>query len=72
MIILFGLTLDCFVLAAAQELKWHGYNLKILVEATDVMPNKNQNEIKEQIVSGEVLNHWLRFIKFDELINELK
>ncbi len=66
-IILFGLTLDCCVLATAQELRFRGYNFKILIEATDVMPNKNQDEIKKQIVYGEVLNHWLNFIAFDEV-----
>lgn len=69
-IILFGLTLDCCVLATAQELRWHGYNVKILIEATDVMPNKNQDEIKKQITNGEVLNHWLKFIGFDDLKKE--
>ena len=69
-IILFGLTLDCCVLATAQELKWRGYNVKILIEATDVMPNKNQIEIKNQITNGEVLNHWLNFINFDEIKKE--
>ncbi len=70
-IILFGLTLDCCVLATAQELYWHGYNFKILVEATDVMPNKDQLKIKNQIINGEVLNHWLNFITFEELIKQL-
>ena len=69
-IILFGLTLDCCVLATAQELKWHGYNCKVLIEATDVMPNKKQEEVKNQIVNGEVLNHWLKFISFEELQKE--
>lgn len=67
-IILFGLTLDCCVLATAQELCWRGYKFKILIEATDVMPNKNQKIIKEQIIDGEVLNHWLDFIEFKELV----
>lgn len=71
-IILFGLTLDCCVLATAQELYWRGYNVKILLEATDVMPNKNQEKVKQQIVKGEVLNHWLQFINFKQLCVEIK
>ncbi len=71
-IILFGLTLDCCVLSVAQELYWHGYRFKILIEATDVMPNKNQEEVKRQLVGGQVLNHWLKFIKFEDLIKDFK
>ena len=70
-IVLFGLTLECCVLSTAQELYWHGYNFVILTEATDVMPNKNQTEIKQQIVEGEVLNHWLKFVGFAELQKEI-
>jgi nicotinamidase-related amidase len=66
-IIVFGLTLDCCVLAVCQELFWRGYQCKILTEATDPMPNKNQAKIKDEIVNGEILKHWLKFIRFGEL-----
>jgi len=66
-IIVFGLTLDCCILALVQELYWRGYYTKVLVEGTDVMPGPDQGKLKKQIISGGIYKAWMKFIEFKEL-----
>ena len=63
-IILIGLTLDCCVLCAAQELDFRGYTVKILKEAVDTYFG-DQDE-KEDICDVLVRN-WADVISWEEV-----
>ena len=64
-VVLVGLTIDCCVFCTAQELKWSGYNVKILQEAVDVYSG-NPQETK-MILSNPPLLNWAKVISWDKL-----
>lgn len=64
-VVLIGLTLDCCVFCTAQELKFRGYKVKILEEATDV--NHGGKKDKEMILKNYPLKNWARPITWKEL-----
>jgi nicotinamidase-related amidase len=64
-VIMFGLTADCCVLAAVQELKWRGYDVKVLSEATDVRSG-DQKE-KEDFLSSPPFTFWGSRVGWEEL-----
>lgn len=68
-IVLIGLTIDCCVFCTAQELKWRGYNVKILKEGVDTYSG-NQKE-KETILNNPPLTNWAAVISWDELKKKL-
>lgn len=63
-IVLFGLTLDCCVLCTAQAICFQGYEVRILLDATDTYTGgeKSLNLTMELVVSN-----WAKPISFDEL-----
>ncbi|MBI2645192.1 isochorismatase family protein [Candidatus Uhrbacteria bacterium] len=65
MVVLFGLTLDCCVFCTAQELRFRGYTVKILEEATDSYSGMKQE--KQIIINNYPLLNWARGIKWKEL-----
>ncbi|MFZ5954880.1 MAG: hypothetical protein ACOYT4_00480 [Nanoarchaeota archaeon] len=70
-IALIGLTLDCCVSFAAQELTWRGYKVKILKQATDTFIYSGIKE-KEIILSTIKANHWADIIEWKDLKNLCK
>jgi len=66
---LIGLTLDCCVFCTAQELRWCGYKVKILKEATDTYSGNLQE--KEMILSNPPLLNWAKVISWNELKERL-
>ena len=64
-VVLIGLTIDSCVFCTAQELKWRGYNVKILQEAVDVYSGDPQ-ETKMILNSSPLLN-WAKVISWDKL-----
>jgi nicotinamidase-related amidase len=66
MVVIIGLTLDCCVSFAAQELTWRGYNVKILKEAVDTFIYSGKKE-KEIILNTIKANHWAEIISWKEL-----
>ena len=55
-VVLAGLTLDCCVLCAAQELNWRGYDVKILREGTDTYSGSAKE--KEYLLSHPPITNW--------------
>jgi nicotinamidase-related amidase len=70
MVVLIGLTVDCCVFCAAQELKFRGYTVKVLREAVDVY--SGNPEEKEMILDNYPLRNWAKPITWDELKPMLK
>jgi len=70
-IIVFGLMLDESVFCTCQELGWRGYSVKVLTEATDVRRCKERPNVKNQLISGGIME-WLKFISFEELKKVVK
>ncbi|MEI6238210.1 MAG: isochorismatase family protein [bacterium] len=68
-VVLFGLTADCCVLCTAQELKFRGYKVYILSEATDTYSG-DQNE-KKMLLSGVPVSNWAEAISWEELKERL-
>lgn len=64
-VILIGLTIDCCVFCTAQELKWRGYNVKILQEAVDVYSGKPQET--KIILNNPPLLNWAKVISWSKL-----
>jgi nicotinamidase-related amidase len=64
-VVVFGLTADCCVLAVVQELRWRGYEVSVLSEATDVRSG-SQDE-KDRFLSGPPFTFWGKAIYFEEL-----
>jgi nicotinamidase-related amidase len=65
-IILIGLTLDCCILSAAQELNWRGYDVKVLFEATDPYSGDQEeknliNKIKYPLFNWADVITWKQF-----------
>jgi len=67
-IVLIGLTIDYCVFSTAQELRWRGYKVKILYEATDAVGDENY---KNQITTKSPLLNWAKIIKWKELKKQL-
>lgn len=62
-IILIGLTLDCCVLATAQEFDYRGFKVKILKEGTDTY--SGTLEEKEMLCKTPIYN-WAGIINWNE------
>ena len=69
-VVLIGLTIDCCVFCTAQELKFRGYNVKILTEAVDTYSGNPQE--KDMILNNPPLLNWARVISWDELKKKLR
>ncbi len=68
-VILIGLTVDCCIFCTAQELKFRGYNVKILKEGVDVYSgNKKEKEI---VLEKSPLSNWAKVISWKELKEKL-
>lgn len=63
--ILFGLTIDCCVLSALQELTWRGYHPSVLKEGVDHRSGKEED--KESVLRTPVSN-WADIITWDDII----
>ncbi len=66
---LFGLTIDCCVLSALQELSWRGYYPMVLKEGVDHYDGKIENR---DTVLNIVASNWAEVIAWDDLKNKLK
>ena len=64
-IVLFGLTLDCCVLCTAQELRWRGYDVYILEEATDTYDGNQR--VKELLLVNRPHTFWSRRISWKQV-----
>jgi len=65
LVALIGLTIDRCVFCAAQELRWRGYDVKIVEEGTDVVGG---DEIyKKQILTKSPLLNWASVVTWNEL-----
>ena len=62
---LVGLTVDWCVFCTAQELRWRGYDVKILKEGTDAVDG--DEEYKKQILTNSPLLNWASVIGWSEL-----
>jgi len=62
---LFGLTLDRCLLATAQELRFRGYDVIIIEEATDTSSGSHAE--KMAILRNPPLTHWAGSIKWSQL-----
>tara|TARA_Y100000310_G_C20586304_1_gene765569 strand:- start:657 stop:1268 length:612 start_codon:yes stop_codon:yes gene_type:complete len=68
-VVLFGLTLDCCVLCTAQELKFRGYDVRILFEGTDVYSG---NQLKKhELAFHQPLSNWADIVTWKDLKNKL-
>lgn len=68
-VVLIGLTIDCCVFCTAQELKFRGYNVKILKEAVDTYSGNPQE--KDIILNNPPLLNWAKIISWDKLKKKL-
>ncbi len=64
-VILFGETMECCVLATAQELYFRGYDVKLIYEATD--PMNERIEYKDFIALNSTLKIYAEVMKFQDL-----
>jgi len=64
-VVLIGLTIDCCVFCTAQELKFRGYNVKILREAVDTYSGNPQE--KDMILNNPPLLNWAKVISWNKL-----
>jgi len=69
MVVLIGLTLDCCILSAAQELNWQAYYVRILVEGNDTYSGSQKE--KKIILNGPPLSNWAEPIYWKELRERL-
>ncbi|MDO8538058.1 MAG: isochorismatase family protein [archaeon] len=69
-VVLIGLTLDCCVFCTAQELRFRGYNVKILKDAVDVYSGNAKQ--KQQILNNQPLLNWAKVISWNELKKNLE
>ena len=63
-VVLAGLTLDCCVLATAMELNHRGYDVKILLPATDTYCGS----LDAKTAVSQVVSNWATCIGFDDFI----
>jgi len=68
-VVLIGLTIDCCVLCTSQELSMRGYKVYILEEGVD--PYSGNQDEKEQILRGPVLNNWAKPVTWEVLKGKL-
>ena len=68
-VVLIGLTLDCCVLSAAQELNWQAYAVKVLVEGTDTYSGSQKE--KGIILNNPPLSNWAGTIPWNALKEEI-
>ncbi len=66
--VLFGLTIDCCVLSALQELSWRGYEPVVLKDAVDHY--KGTEDAKEAVLKTPI-NNWAEVITWDELKSKI-
>jgi len=66
---LFGLALDRCVLSTAMELRFRGYQVYVLEEATDT--SSGSHDEKEYLLSNPPLIHWAVAISFSEIKERL-
>ncbi|MBN1538859.1 MAG: isochorismatase family protein [Candidatus Thermoplasmatota archaeon] len=64
-VVLFGLTADCCVLSTVQELKWRGYDVNVLSEATDM--RSGDPEEKELFLNTSPFIFWGSAIRWVDL-----
>ena len=62
---LIGLTIDWCVFCAAQELRWRGYEVKIVEEGTDAVDG--DEAYKKQTLTRSPLLNWASVITWEEL-----
>lgn len=66
--VLFGLTIDCCVLSAAQELSWRGYYPLILKEGVDHFSGEQTD--KEAVLQNPIPN-WAQAISWEDLRDQI-
>ncbi len=64
-VVLIGLTLDCCVLSTAQELRWRGYKVRVLSEATDTSSGSRKE--KSRMLKCPPFTNWARSISWSYL-----
>ena len=64
-VVLIGLTIDWCVFCAAQELRWRGYEVKILEEGTDAVGG--DDAYKQQLLTRSPLMNWASAISWGEI-----
>jgi nicotinamidase-related amidase len=64
MVVLIGLTADCCVLCTSQELNFRAYNVRTLVEATDMSRGNESDKI--QMLNSRPANNWMKPISWHE------
>lgn len=69
-VILMGLTVDCCVFCTAQELRWRGYNVRILEEGVDTASGSLKE--KKHILNNAPLANWAKPISWKELKKQLE
>ncbi len=62
-VVVFGLTLDCCILCTAQTLRFDGYNVKILMDATDTYEGGQKS--KKEVM--RLLSNWADPVTFEEV-----
>ncbi len=65
-VIMFGLTLDCCVMRAAQDLRDLGYRIEIVIDATDTYRGTAEN--KEAVLRSDVFRNFASFINLRNTI----
>lgn len=69
-VVLIGLTSDCCVFCAAQELNWRGYNIKVLAEGVGTYSGSEKE--KEMILTNPPFTNWAERISWKNLQKLLK
>ncbi len=64
-VVIFGLTADCCVLALVQELRWRGYDISVLSDATDVRSGDLAE--KQKFLSDPPFTFWGKSIDWERL-----
>lgn len=65
-IVLFGLTLDCCILCTAQDIRFRGYDVLILVEGTDTRSGDAAE--KEYLLANPPLVYWAKPVGWAEVL----
>ena len=65
-VVVFGLTADCCVLAAVQEFRWRGFDVRVLVEGTDLRHGGRIE--KKQFLTSPPFTFWGSSINYNELL----
>lgn len=64
-VVLMGLTADCCVLSTVQELRWRGYDVNVLSEATDM--RSGDKEEKDVFLHTPPFTFWGAVMEWEEL-----